>query len=205
MTIGVATMAKAMRNHPLLLTLLVAAIMAVGVLLVAASSAHSQESGQDCIIFGDSLFCLEKSVEDPATVGEPLTFTITAFCETDNTCFTNSLGVEDILPASVEFVSAEARGVVPAECVESGGIVTCSPETFNQDTPFVAEIVVIPTQCGTFTNTARELVSPEDNPITVSVDFTVVGCEEPPAPAPITQEGEQESESGEIDQTFEVS
>jgi uncharacterized repeat protein (TIGR01451 family) len=200
-------MVKVMRNHPLLLTFLVAAVLAVGLLLMAAPSADSQESSQSC----DPLrFCLEKSVEDPVTVGEQVTFTITAFCGGRSDCLAISPGVEDTLPASVEFVSAEASGLIPAECVESGGTVTCSPESFDQDTPFVAEIVVIPTRCGTFTNTARELFPPEFDPQTVSLDFTVVGCEEEapapaPAPAPITQEGEQESESGEIDQTFEVS
>ncbi len=43
-------------------------------------------------------------------------------------------------------------------------------------------------------------------------EIAVEGCEVPPAPeqqqgapAPISQEGEQESESGEIDQSFDVS
>ncbi|MCA1739655.1 MAG: hypothetical protein LC740_12750 [Actinobacteria bacterium] len=43
-------------------------------------------------------------------------------------------------------------------------------------------------------------------------EIAVEGCEVPPAPeqqqgspAPVTQEGEQESESGEIDQSFDVS
>jgi hypothetical protein len=213
MTIGVATMVNAMRNHPLLLSLLVAAGVALGLLLVAAPSADSQESSQDCFQFEGVRFCLEKSVEDPVTVGETLTFTIIGFCDPGAfTCFSfNPFGVEDTLPAGVEFVSAKARGLVPAECVESEGTVTCSPETYDEDTPFVAEIVVIPRRCETFTNTARELGDfPEVTLNTVSINFTVEGCEEgeePPAPvpAPVTQEGQQDSESGEIDQTVEVS
>ena len=83
-------------------------------------------------------------------------------------------------------------------------------------------------QCGTFTNTATAsgLVN-SSIPFTVedTEEITVEGCEEEPldpvlapvpgqqqpnqqqegSPAPITQEGEQESESGEIDQSFEVS
>jgi hypothetical protein len=49
--------------------------------------------------------------------------------------------------------------------------------------------------------------------LNVEAPFTVLPVQHQPkdqpkgggAPAPITQEGEQESESGEIDQTFEVS
>ena len=197
---------KAQRKQSLLLTLLVAAVMAVGVLMVAAPSAHSQESAQECAPFEGLLVCLEKSVPTVVTVGDPVTFTITTFCESEfgGCLFTNPSGVEDTLPPDVQFVSAEASGLLPAECVEREGTVTCSPESHDQDTPFVAEIVVIPTRCGTFTNTAREITS-AFAPNTVSVDFTVVGCEEePPAPAPVTQETEQEAESGDIDQSFEV-
>jgi hypothetical protein len=203
-------MVKAKHKHPLLLSLVLAMSMAVGVLLVAAPTAPSQESAQDCEPFEGLLVCLEKSVPDGATVGDPLTFTIMTFCASDfgGCLFTDPSGVEDTLPPDVQFVSAEASGLLPAECVESEGTVTCSPESHDQDTPFVAEIVVIPTRCGTFTNTAREQTS-AFAPNTVSIDFTVVGCgeEEPPtpAPAPVTQEGEQESESGEIGQSFEVS
>jgi hypothetical protein len=159
-------------------------------------------------------------------VGEPLTFTITGFCRIDpaGVCISLSPAVTDTLPDSVRFVSATARleGTLPPlpfppptpTCTESGGTVTCGPEFFGdfgalggEIVDFVVEIVVIPTQCGTFTNTAADSLN------TVSLEFTV--CEKevpqqpsqqlPQQPGPVTQEAEQDSESGEIDQTIEVS
>jgi hypothetical protein len=89
---------------------------------------------------------------------------------------------------------------------------------------FRATITATAVQCGTFPNTATAsgtaLTVPVNAepllfPFTVedTEEIIVEGCEEPPVQqpvggggaAPITQEGEQESESGEIEQTFEVS
>ena len=63
-------------------------------------------------------------------------------------------------------------------CSESAGTVTCTPVSYFFDTeagtavPFVATIEVIPTQCGTFTNTA----SADLDGTTASETFTVEGC-----------------------------
>jgi hypothetical protein len=141
--------------------------------------------------------CLEKTVssEDPVKVGEPLTFTIREFCTLTPPLVAcessfSELGLTDTLPAGVEFVSATATGYGGTElfprpqptCSESAGAVTCAPLSYRFSTipgsetesPFVATIEVIPTQCGTFTNTAS---SPTGR--TVSETFTVVGCPPP--------------------------
>ena len=87
---------------------------------------------------------------------------------------------------------------------------------------FRATIEARAEQCGTFQNTARAegLVFPEELPEvelpsdvadTEQINMQVCGetapgqQRQPGGAAPITQESEQESESGEIDQTFEVS
>jgi hypothetical protein len=139
-------------------------------------------------------YCFEKeATPNPVMVGETLTFTITGFCTPSvgrTTCASQSLdGMTDTLPAGLEFVSASATGFSgpypifgnppPPTCSESAGTVTCAPSVYLVDTqagidvPFVATIEVIPTQCGTFTNTAdRDGISPGP----VSETFTVVGC-----------------------------
>ena len=167
----------------LVLSATLTAAMVVG-LLAFSNSARADVA---CDLRGD--VCLEKTATpDPATVGEPLTFTITGFCTTDNcgAVSTTESGLTDTLPAGLEFVSASATGYggpifgnqPQPTCSESAGTVTCTPVSYFFDTeagtevPFVATIEVIPTQCGTFTNTA----SLPDFPQSVSETFTVVGC-----------------------------
>ena len=124
-----------------------------------------------------AIFCLDKTTSpDPAAVGQPITFTITGFCKNTNLtsgCFSTpefGISVTDTLPDSVLFVSVTASGTDPATCTTPppgtlGGTVTCAPETFCTETgcptgsgeiDYVEKIVVIPTRCGTFTNTAAE-------------------------------------------------
>ena len=90
------------------------------------------------------------------------------------------------------------------------------PETF-----LLNRVGAIAEQCGSFRNTASISgefaefpgpVVPEEFTAKDTEEITVVGCEEEAGEggggggaAPITQEGEQESEAGEIDQSFDVS
>ena len=176
---------------------------------------------------------------DPVTRGEQLTFTIdVAFDQGEE-----GTVVVDELPDSVRFVSASTSSGGPCQFIPEENTVVCivtNPDAPEASTATVT-IVVTPTECGTFTNTAvipfppadaeqlsteqqtaAELLEqlPTEDLITAqqfdeeSVDFIVVGCEQPqpepepqqPAGAtPITQEGDQESEAGEIGQSFEVS
>jgi len=169
----------------LVLSATLTAALAVG-LLAFATSAHA-----DVACGPSGHFCLEKTATpDPVEVGETLTFTITGFCTTGNCERRSSLGLTDTLPEGVEFVSATATGYGGTElfpipqptCSESAGTVTCAPVNFRFDEedgteiPFVATIEVIPTQCGTFTNTASYVLEPEDLPDpgdSVSATFTV--------------------------------
>lgn len=148
------------------------AALAVG-LLWHTSSARADEN---CM---QNVFCLEKTATpDTVTVGEPLTFTIKGYCSPEGSgCSLGAPnGVTDTLPAGLEFVSASATGETQPSptCSESEGTVTCAPLAYRggPETPYVATIEVIPTRCGTFTNTA----SLPDFGQSVSETFTVVGC-----------------------------
>lgn len=186
---------------------------------------------------------------DPVSVGAPLTFTIEVAFEPGEP----GAIVVDELPDSVEFVSAQVDPLGECFLVDDNTVVCAveNPDIQNGGTATIT-IVVTPTECGTFTNTAfipdepvtpdqqaaldqlsteqlaaeqlsleqlpmEELVTAQQVIDEESVTFTVVGCEEPqptpqpqsqPQPTPgleLTQEGEQESEAGEIDQSFDVS
>ena len=115
--------------------------------------------------------CLDITVSpNPATVGQQLTFTITASCAPGSTCATNDTsGLTDTLPTGMTYVSATASGAQPANCTQSAGTVKCAPEVYTDTTPFVETITVVPTQCGTFSNTAKDA-------LTASAPFTVEGC-----------------------------
>jgi hypothetical protein len=173
--------------------------MVVGLLGFATSSRAEVACNQ-------TFFCLEKTATpDPVTVGDPLTFTIRGYCiSIPGICgyFAPPSGVTDTLPAGLEFVSASATGYGGPElgnppqptCSESEGTVTCAPVAYYFDTsevaeetevPFVATIEVIPTQCGTFTNTASLPALDQS----VSEIFTVVGCEETPKSKADTKSG----------------
>jgi hypothetical protein len=177
---GVPFIGSRYARRVLVLSATLTAAMVVG-LLAFATSARADVDCQD-------IFCLEKTAtRDPATVGEPLTFTITGYCTPDISCGRRSIsGLTDTLPAGLEFVSATATGYGGTElspipqptCSESAGTVTCTPVAFFFDTrdgtavPFEATIEVIPRQCGTFTNTA----SLPGFDQSVSETFTVEGC-----------------------------
>ena len=172
----------------LVLSATLTAAMVVGLLMFATSARAD--------VVCKFNHCLEKTATpDPVEVGETLTFTIREFCTLSqplSACTSSSVeaGLTDTLPEGVEFVSATATGYGGTEldpipqptCTESDGTVTCAPLSYvfsnipgsETETPFVATIKVIPTQCGTFTNTASSFTGR-----TVSETFTVVGCPPP--------------------------
>jgi hypothetical protein len=230
--IGVTVRIKASPIPSLILSLLLAAVMAVGILAWTPPAQTQEEEenvkcGSPYQDFPEGfILCLSKIADtNPATVGRPLTFTLTVFfgdefCNQSICGFLDGEGITDTLPSSVRFVEATANN--GATCTRSGNTVECAPlRTSSQEFPgfaggsFEANIEVIPEQCGTFTNTATAPIDPpEGGPVTVSLPFTVKGCEEPngagggagaAAPLELTQETEQEAESGDIDQSFDVS
>jgi uncharacterized repeat protein (TIGR01451 family) len=158
----------------LVLSATLTAAMLVGLLGYATSSRAD--------VACNEISCLEKTASaDPVTVGQPLTFTITGSCPpgTDPCGVSSRDGVTDTLPAGLEFVRASATG--GATCSESAGTVTCAPFSFGTAGSDVVTIEVIPTECGTFTNTATFVFPGFSN--SVSETFTV-NCVQPDTEAP---------------------
>jgi uncharacterized repeat protein (TIGR01451 family) len=160
----------------LVLSATLTAVMVVGLLGYATPSRASEACFE-----GPNAHCLGKTTSlDQVKVGEPLTFTIRVFCVPGTIC-SNAFffGVDDTLPAGLDFVRASVTGGLDrnAHCVKlqvpTGTRGDCFPVAINQDTPFVATIEVIPRQCGTFTNTA------EGVGLSASATFTVVRCPPP--------------------------
>jgi hypothetical protein len=124
-------------------------------------------------------FCLDKTADltdDTATVGEPITFTITQRCpgiEPPRGCIDFN-AIVDTLPSDAGLTDVS----VPAGCTLSGNTVTCPGSRFTSvAAPFTITIVATPTECGTFTNTASRPTATE--PFTATYTFTVVRCPPP--------------------------
>ena len=190
---GVAFIGSRYARRVLVLCATLTAAMLVG-LLGYATSARADVA---CVDRG-SPFCVEKTATpDPVTAGEPLTFTVRAYCiPTNVVCGAiDSSGMTDTLPKGLEFVSASATGTTafgdpPPTCSESAGTVKCAPAVYFADSrgdprtvPFVATIKVIPRQCGTFTNTASLGLG------SVSETFTVEDCDTTPPTLTVTHTG----------------
>ena len=197
-----------------LLSLLGTLVIALGVLAVAASAQAQQEPPP-------APPTLDKEcTPNPVQVGQTLTcsFTVT-LAPRSGTIVTF---FADTFPSGIRPIS-----VLDPRCMVDGQTVTCpgvmSTFTTIQDVPeiFLLNTVdAIAEQCGTFRNTASIAgefgggIGEPLLPFTAAdtEEITVEGCEEEAGgggggggAAPITQEGEQESEAGEIDQTFDVS
>lgn len=119
------------------------------------------------------LYCLDKTVDsNPATVGEPITFTITERCPGGFEC-SNPFALVDPLPSGLTVESVDPAGT----CSWSGNTVTCGPRISFPNAPFTLTIVATPTECGEFTSTAGQTGGAFQ--YTASVTFTVVGCPPP--------------------------
>jgi uncharacterized repeat protein (TIGR01451 family) len=125
-----------------------------------------------------TLFCLDKTVTpNPATVGEPITFTITERCPGAPEC-RSGVDLVDQLPSglSIDSVDANEPTNPDYQCSTSGNTVTCPPfRNYFPTAPFTLTIVATPTECGTFTNT----VSKPATGTTATATFTVVRCPPP--------------------------
>ena len=87
---------------------------------------------------------------DPATVGQPLTYTIAI--GNGGPAAPDDVTVVDTLPSSVTFGSASSsRGT----CTESSGTVTCDLGTLESGANVTITIQVTPNQAGPIDNTAR--------------------------------------------------
>jgi uncharacterized repeat protein (TIGR01451 family) len=131
-------------------------------------------------------FCIDKTANpSPATVGQPITFTITQRCvgSVSAICFSGNTLVDEV-PSGLTIDSVEYTGVIldpltglpdpSIECTTSGNTVTCpGVRRYTPTQPFTLTIVANPTECGTFTNTASSGL------ISGKVTFTVVQCPPP--------------------------
>jgi uncharacterized repeat protein (TIGR01451 family) len=205
-----------MRTKYYLLSVLGALAVAVGVMALA-TSAQAQTPARECATFGNGQACLEKTVSpDPVTVGETINFTIRVTNENTALTFNDPFLLVDTLPPGLQVVSVTQSVTPPGTtptCIVGGNTVTCpGPRIIPPGGAFTLTIEATPTECGDFVNTAT------NQTFTVEAPFTVVGCDEEAGAgggvgggadgggaAPINQEGEQESEAGEIDQSFDVS
>jgi hypothetical protein len=174
-----------MRRTILLLSTMTIAVLAVsGAMLFGMGKPAQAQSDPEppCT----TPFCIDKTADpNPATVGEPITFTITQRCGTipGSEC-TAALPLVDEVPSGLTINSVEYTGVIldpvtelpdpSIKCTTSGNTVTCPPgRFFTEAQPFTLTIVATPTECGSFTNTAGVGGPPG------KVTFTVVGCPPP--------------------------
>jgi uncharacterized repeat protein (TIGR01451 family) len=117
-------------------------------------------------------FCLDKTADpNPATVGEPITFTITERCVAPSGCF-DIFPLVDQLPSGLTVDSVAPAAV----CSASGNTVTCGGRSSSPTAPFTLTIVATPTECGSFTNTASH---GGGTTATATATFTVVRCPPP--------------------------
>jgi hypothetical protein len=118
-------------------------------------------------------FCLDKTADpNPATVGEPITFTINERCPETPAPLgcASAQNIVDTLPSGLSIVSVEDSDP-NIQCTTSENTVTCPGSRHTTPTsPFTLTIVATPTECGSFTNTVSKLVD------TARVTFTVEGC-----------------------------
>jgi hypothetical protein len=208
-----------------LLSVLGALMVAVGVLIVAPS-AEAQTALDPTVD--------KECTPNPVQVGEQITCTIDVLPAPNTLLFvrvedTLPDGLTVIGATSEIQLGGESIDSIP--CTVEGNTVTCPPAPQTRvitNTPFFSTIFRVTIeasaeQCGTFQNTATAVVPNLQSTLEPVVlldqrfqdteQITVEGCEEAGGvgggtgggAAPITQEGEQESESGEIDQSFDVS
>jgi uncharacterized repeat protein (TIGR01451 family) len=167
----------AMRRR--LAALVIAALLAMlvvggAMLFGMRKPAQSQETPPPC----NTNFCLDKTATpSTVTVGDQITFTITERCVSPGCGNSNPL--VDTLPSGLSIDSVDAND--PAnpgyQCTTSGNTtVTCSgTRSFTPTQPFTLTIVATTTECGSFTNTASNVLDADGAEAT----FTVVQCPPP--------------------------
>ncbi len=203
------------RTRYYLLSVLGALAVAVGVLAVAPSA-----QAQNGPVTVD-----KACTPNPVQIGQDLTCTIDVEAAPGTQAIVQ---VSDVFEAGVRPTEATLQQVVNGvvvgtfRCGVSGNIINCPFALVIADVPqgnafLRLTIDATAEQCGTFTNTAEaERFFPlPASTFTGTEEITVEGCEEEAGRGggaaggggaiPITQEGEQESDAGEIDQSFEVS
>jgi hypothetical protein len=156
------------------------AVLAAVLLGLLAQPGQAQSPNQQCNVNNQGHFiCIDKTASpNPATVGQPIIFTITVTIDIQpGQGIGFFAGIRDTVPPSLTIVSAEASGGFqpPPPCTVTDSTVDCTVPV-NEENPATVTIEAIPTQCGDFANSAFEI----DEGPTSTAHFTVVGCEETP-------------------------
>ncbi len=107
-------------------------------------------ASQDTTVSAGADLSLAKSDSaDPALVGEPFTYTLTASNSGAETA--TSVTLTDTLPEGVDYVSSTPS---QGACSEASGAVTCNLGDIGLNGSASVEVQVVPTAVGTVTNTA---------------------------------------------------
>ena len=175
---------------------LLLALVSIASLLLSASPALAQPLADLSIKKTDH--------PDPVTVGELLTYRLDVANQGPNAA--TGVVVTDVLPSSVRLVG------VPPGCSAAGNTVTCTVGSLDIDDSFFVFLSVVPKEPGVITDTATvSSVTPDPNPFNNTATETTRVIEATASQRPagnvsqISQEFDQEAESGNVDLGFDVS
>ncbi len=118
---------------------------------------------------GEDIRVVHKAAPDPATVGRPVTFTITV----TNNSAPQHVGFKDFLPPSMTLVSATPGQGYCGPPHHGGNLFDCTLGVIPTGGSVVVEVVATPTVPGTVTNTAQAgggFAPVESVPATVTVN-----------------------------------
>jgi len=126
---------------------------------------------------GAPLTVLKTASPNPATFGQPLTFTVTV--QNSGAAPVTAAQLSDPLPAGVAFQSVTTS---QGSCSQAGGTVTCSLGTLTPGSTVTVTITVTPLVTGTLTNTATVSggAAPASGTVMTQVNPPGVGGAEPP-------------------------
>lgn len=114
-------------------------------------SAPSEEAIREQAQTEEGINVTQTAAPDPATVGRPLTFTVTV----TNNSFPQHVGYKDFLPPSMTLVSATPSEGFCGMPHHGGNMFDCTLGVIPNGGSVTVEIVAIPTVPGTMTNTAQ--------------------------------------------------
>ncbi|MDQ3335644.1 MAG: OmpA family protein [Myxococcota bacterium] len=136
----------------------------------------SSLADKDDVVFDVDLRIDKTDTPDPATIGQPLTYTLTVTNATPGTGLATNVTVIDTLPTSVSFVSASPG------CTNLAGVVTCVIGSLASGASTSVFIIVTPNVVGSIANTA--VVSSDGDEINPANNTDTEGTTvNPPPPA----------------------
>lgn len=142
---------------------------------------------------------------DPATVGQPLTYTVTAHNNGPDTA--RDVLIIDELPASIDFVSVSTS---QGDCSHTNGVVTCEIGNLAAGAAVEVTVVVVPLEPGEIVNTATAVsidYDPDPDSSTIIITTPVDDADTGPGEANLALAKSASPSPGEVGQplTFEFS